>query len=431
MRVDREYAIELDKQDPLAHYRQQFVAVEEGLIYLDGNSLGRMPLASRRLVEQIAGAWGERLIRGWSDWYDLPQRLGAKIAKLIGAQEDEVIVCDSTSVNLFKLACAAVKLTGRQKLVSDGANFPSDLYLLQGVAKLFAHERLLEAIATNFMLLPSKGFEVADPANGIVDEATLRKTLRDNAALLSLSHVSFKSAYIHDMKAITDIAHDRGALMLWDLCHSVGAMPIHLNNCNVDMAVGCTYKYLNGGPGSPAFMYVRKDLQDKLVSPIWGWFGEKNPFNFDLQYEPAPGINRFLAGTPPVLSMAAIEPGLDMLIEAGMDAVREKSVKLTEYLITLYDSELEPLGFRLKTPRDSNRRGSHVSIAHPEGWRINKSLIEDMKVIPDFRHPDNIRLGVAPLYTTFEEVYEGVARIKTVVQDRLYEKHSAERATVT
>jgi kynureninase len=233
------------------------------------------------------------------------------------------------------------------------------------------------------------------------------------------------------MKAVTADAHEKGALMLWDLSHSVGVLPIQLNECGVDFAIGCTYKYLNGGPGAPAFLYVRKDLQEKLESPIWGWFGQSNPFNFELEYKPRAGIQKFLVGTPPILSLATAEPGIDIVLEAGIENIRNKSIKQTEYLIHLWREHLQPLEVQLKSPLDFAMRGGHVSFGHPEALRIDKCLIERMNVIPDFRAPDNIRFGASPLYNTFSELEESVLRLKQILQDRLYEEYSNERSTVT
>ncbi len=252
-----------------------------------------------------------------------------------------------------------------------------------------------------------------------------------STALISLSHVTFKSGYLYEMEAITELAHRQGGLVLWDLSHSAGALPLALDACNVDFAIGCTYKYLNGGPGSPAFLYVRKELQEQVLSPITGWWGQKAPFAFDLDYRPAPGIARFLSGTPPILSMIAMEAALEALLEAGMEAVRAKSVLLGEYLIALADRLLIPLGFCLGSPRPARQRGSHISLRHPEGYRINRVLIEEMKVIPDFRAPDNLRLGLAPLYTSFCDVWEGVDRIRRAVAEQRYEKYPKEHMTVT
>ena len=415
-----DYARELDAQDPLAHFRGEFIIDDPNLIYLDGNSLGRLPKrTATRLREVIEGEWGKRLIRGWGEgWFTAPQRIGGKVAALIGARPEEVLVTDSTSVNIFKLVMAALEIKpGRHKIVTDDLNFPSDMYLLQGVARLVGEEYRVEAVHSEDGLTVTN-----DQLSAAIDADT---------ALVSLTHTAFKSGYVYDMPAITELARRAGALMMWDLCHSVGAMPLSLNECEVDLAVGCTYKYLNGGPGSPAFLYVRKDWQEKMTSPIWGWFGQKGQFDMNLDYEPAPGINRFLAGTPTMLSLAAVEPGVDLILEAGLDRVREKSVRQTEYLIELWEAWLKPLGVSLNSPRDSAHRGSHVSLGHPDGLRIDRALIEEMNVIPDFRYPDNIRLGVAPIYTSFADIYEAMMRFKRVLDERLYEKYPRERPEVT
>ncbi len=415
-----EYARELDERDPLAGFRDEFIIDDSSLIYLDGNSLGRLPKrTASRTREVVEQEWGKRLIRGWGDgWFTTPGRIGGKIARLVGAGADEVIVADSTSVNIFKLVMAALAAEpGRRKVVTDELNFPSDLYLLQGALKLAGSDFRLEVVRSE------DGLTVSDEA--------LAAAIDRDTALVALTHTAFKSGYVYDMDAITKLAHQAGALMLWDLCHSVGAMPLALDESNVDLAVGCTYKYLNGGPGSPAFLYVRRDLQEKLLNPIWGWFGQKGQFDMKLDYEPGPGLQRFLAGTPALLSLAAVESGVDLLLEAGMDRLRAKSVQQTEYLIALWEALLAPLGVTLNSPRDSNRRGSHVSLGHAEGLRIDRALIEEMNVIPDFRYPDNLRLGVAPLYTSFADIHEAVQRICQVIAERLYEKYPIERPDVT
>jgi kynureninase len=263
------------------------------------------------------------------------------------------------------------------------------------------------------------------------DLAALESAINEDTALVTLSHVLFKSGYLYDMRAITNLAHRKGALVLWDLSHSVGAVPVELDACNADLAIGCTYKYLNGGPGAPAFLYVNKKIQEKLTSPIWGWWGQNKPFDFGLDFEPAPGANRFLVGTQPMLSLLTMESALEPLLEAGMDSIRRKSVALTGYLTQLADEILVSLGFRLGSPREADRRGSHVSIRHADAYRINRALIEEMNVIPDFRAPDNIRLGLAPLYTTFTEVWDTVDRIRRVVSEKRYEKYPQTRLTVT
>lgn len=415
-----DHARRLDASDPLAVYRSEFLIADPSLIYLDGNSLGRMPLrAQARVREAVEHEWGERLIRSWNEgWFAAPQRVGAKIAQLIGAQPDEVIVADSTSVNFFKLAVAALGARpGRQRVVSDEMNFPSDLYLLQGALQL--------ANAGHALTLVRSDDGLTIPTDAIA------AALNADTALVALTHTAFKSGYVYDMAAVTQAAHAAGALMLWDLSHSVGAMPLDLNGAGVDLAVSCTYKYLNGGPGAPAFLYVRRDLQEQLVNPIWGWFGQRGQFDFKLDYEPAPGLARFLAGTPPILGLAALEPAVELLLEAGLERVRAKSVAQTEYLIELWEALLQPHGVTLNTPRESAQRGSHVSLGHPEALRLDRALIEEMNVIPDFRYPDNLRLGLAPLYTSFADIYEGITRLQTVLVERRYEKYPVERPEVT
>lgn len=419
-----DFAQTLDAQDELAHFRAEFVIEDPDLIYLDGNSLGRLPRRTVQFMRQaIEYDWGERLIRLWNDgWVNTPTSLGAKIAKLIGAGEDEVLVTEATSINLFKLAVAALQARpGRTKIISDEFNFPSDLYILQGIIDLLGGRRRLELIRS------------ADTLT-MTPEA-IQTALDSDTALLTLTHVAFKSAFMYDMAAVTAQAHQAGALVLWDLSHSAGAVPLDLNGCGVDLAVGCTYKYLNGGPGAPAFLYVRRDLQDKLRQPMWGWFAAKNPFAFDLDYTPAEDLARFRVGTPPMLSMKAVEPAVDILLEAGLERLRAKSVRQTEYLIYLTDRWLLPLGFSLGSPRQAEIRGSHVSLRHPEAYRINRALIEAeppvVKVIPDFRAPDNIRFGIAPLYNSYTDIYRAMERLRVIVEERLYERFSKERLAVT
>jgi kynureninase len=417
----RSFALELDSRDPLASFRERFVIADPDLIYLDGNSLGRLPkTVADHLHLAMEEEWGRSLVRGWNKgWWESPLRVGEKIAGLVGAASGQVIVSDTVSIDLFKLAAVALAFQPqRSRIVTDTLNFPSDLYILQGLVHLLGSRHEIVRIG-------SQDGDITP------DLAALEAAMDGNTALVTLSHVLFKSGYLYDMAAITDMAHRKGALVLWDLSHSVGALPIALDACHADLAVGCTYKYLNGGPGSQAFLYVRKDLQEKLSSPICGWWGQKTPFAFDLDYIPAEGITRFLAGSQPILSLLVMEAALDATLEAGMDRIREKSVLLTEYLISLFDHSLASLGFTLGTPRTSERRGSHVSLRHPEGYRINRALIEEMNVIPDFREPDNIRLGLAPLYTTFVEVWEGMDRIRRVVEEKRYEKYPLQKMTVS
>jgi len=417
-------AQEMGAQDELASFRDAFVIWDNDLIYLDGNSLGRLPKATIPYMQNaIENAWGERLIQLWNDgWIDKPRTIGGKIARLVGAHEDEVVVTDGTSVNLFKLAIAALRARpGRTKIVSDVFNFPSDLYIFQGIIDLLGGKHHLELIASEDGVTISK-----DAVLAALDEDT---------ALVSLSHVAFKSAFMYDMAWVSRQAHEAGALMLWDLSHSVGAVPLELDAWGADLAVGCTYKYLNGGPGAPAFLYVRKSLQTQLTQPMWGWFAADAPFDFDLEYQPADDISRFRVGTPPMLSMVAVEPALDLLLEAGMERLREKSLRQTAYLIFLAEQWLTPLGFTIGSPREANQRGSHVSLRHPEGYRITQAMVKSpppaVKVIPDFRTPDNIRLGITPLYTRYVDIHRALARMREIVEEQLYEQYPAERSGVT
>jgi len=417
-------ARELDQDDPLKGYRQQFLIKDTSMIYLDGNSLGRLP---KRTVEYmnlaIQEQWGDRLIRSWNEgWYHQSARLGKKIAQIIGARPDEVIVSDSTSINLYKLLYGALKMMEkRSEIISDDMNFPSDLYVMQGLVKQFGQKHTLRLLKS---------------PDGITSNMTeLVRMINRQTAIVSLSHVAFKSSYMYDMDRVTELAHLHGALVLWDLSHSVGAVPVSLSSANADLAIGCTYKYLNGGPGSPAFLYVRKDLQEQMENPIQGWFGEKNPFEFKLNYRESKDIRKFLTGTPPVVSVSGLEPSLDMILEAGIGAIRQKSVAQTDYLICLAQEWLYKLGFRLGSPEYAEKRGSHISLKHAEAYRICKALIDqrvgNQVVIPDFREPNNIRLGITPLYTTFEEIHTALEQIRYIMVNKIYEKYPRRRDVVT
>jgi kynureninase len=410
----------LDAADPLAAYRNEFMISDPELVYVDGNSLGRLPRKTiSRVHSVLEREWGDRLVQGWNTgWYEAPLRLGDKLGVLLGAAPGQVLIADSTSVNLFKLVCTALALRpDRSSVVSDVLNFPSDLYVLQGCLRLLGGDRQLALAASQDEIHP--------------DEPDLDRLINKKTAVVSLSHVAFKSGFLYDMQAVTQRAHQVGALVLWDLSHSAGVVPLQLDAWGVDLAVGCTYKYLNGGPGSPGYLYVRRELQEQALSPIWGWFGQNRPFAFSLDYQPADGITRFQAGTPPMLSLMAVEASLDLHLEAGIQRIRKKSEALTTFAIALVDQILTPFGFRLGSPRDPAQRGSHIILRHPEGYRINRALIEEMKVLPDFREPDNIRLGFAPLYTTFEEVWQAIDRLRRVVAEHRYQKYPSERSPVT
>lgn len=421
--VGKNFAEELDEKDSLKHFRNQFYFADK-TIYLDGNSLGRLPLKTRDLLQNtVEKQWGTELIESWNKhWYEKSSQLGDKIAQIIGASKGEVIVSDSTSVNLYKLAYAALEFQkGKTRVVSDVFNFPTDLYILQGILKSFGPEYQL--------VLASSNDDIT------IDITEFEKNINKNTALVVLSLVSFKSSFLYDAEKVTALAHKKGAFVLWDLSHAAGAVPVKLNQTGADLAVGCNYKYLNGGPGAPAFLYVKKDLQEKLTSPIQGWFGDDSPFAFDLNYQPATGIRKFLAGTPPVISQLAIEPGIDLLLEAGIENIRNKSIQLTEYFIFLAQHFLFELEFSLGSPNDYNQRGSHVSLKHKEGYRICQALIhpknDAKKIIPDFREPDNIRFGFVPLYTSFIEVWQTIQRLKTIVQTNEFELHSEIKKGVT
>jgi kynureninase len=418
------HAESLDRQDPLKDFRDRFVISDQELIYLDGNSLGRLPVKTiRNLDVAMREQWGDRLTRSWNEgWYQQSARLGKKIAQIIGAHPEEVILSDSTSVNLYKLVYGALKMMeGRSEIISDDMNFPSDLYVLQGLVRQFGERHTLQLLKS---------------ADGIsADMTEMLRMISRRTALVTLSHVTFKSSYLYDMEKVTELAHLHGALVLWDVSHSVGAVPVTLKQANADMAVGCTYKYLNGGPGSPAFLYVRKDLQNKLVNPIQGWFGERNPFKFSLHYRASDGIRKYLTGTPPVLSVSGLEPALDMVLEAGIAAIREKSTAQTEYLIDLASKWLFKGGFRLGSPAYKEKRGSHVSLKHAEAYRICRALIDpgvgDHVVIPDFREPNNIRLGISPLYTSYQEIYHALDQMRTILDKKIYERYPRTREAVT
>jgi kynureninase len=387
----------LDAADPLASYRRRFVIPDPELVYLDGNSLGRPPLRAIERVARLATEeWAGELIRGWDQWLEAPRRIGELLgAGLLGADPDEVVICDSTTVNLYRLASAALDARpGRRVIVTDRANFPTDRYVLEGLA----HDRDREIA----WLDPDP---IEGPSADEVD-AVLAAHPGD-VALVTLSHVNYRSAAIADLPAITDLAHAAGALVLWDLSHSAGSVPVELAEHGVDLAVGCTYKYLNGGPGAPAYLYIRSDLQAELRNPIQGWFGQADQFEMGQGFRPMPGIGGWLTGTPGMLGLAAAEEGIRVAVEAGIDAIRAKGIALTEYAIALHDAWLAPLGFTLGSPRESGRRGSHVSVRRADARELTGALTR-AGVLPDWRAPDSVRLGLSPLTTSYTDVARGM-----------------------
>jgi kynureninase len=396
-------ARDLDARDPLAGYLDRFVESPGVSAYLDGNSLGR-PLRELpdRLAAFVRDDWGTRLIRSWDEqWMDLPTALGDRIGAIcLGAAAGQTVVADSTTVLLYKLMRAAVDAqAGRTEIVIEEGNFPTDRFVAEGIAA----ERGL----TLRWISP-------DPIAG-VQPTDISAAVTERTALVVLSHVDYRSGALADMRAITDVVHASGALMLWDLCHSAGVIPTDLDACGVDLAVGCTYKYLNGGPGSPAFAYVNARHHGVLRQPIQGWMGAGDVFAMGSAYAPAGGIRQFISGTPPVLGMLAMQGMLDLIETASIDAVREKSKTLTDLAVQAFDEELAPLGVRLLSPRDAAQRGGHITIGHPDFAEVTKTLWAD-GVIPDFRFPDGIRLGLSPLSTSHEEALSGVIAVRDALR---------------
>lgn len=398
----------LDDTDPLAHFRSRFTW-PDGVIYLDGNSLGALPIATPGRVEKvIREEWGIGLIRSWNDanWISMPQRVGAKIAPLIGANPDEVIAADSVSVNLFKLIAGALAMRpGRKVVLSEPGNFPTDLYMIQG--------------------LEGQGLAVQKTA----EAEDLEAALGDEVALLLLTHVHYKSGRMHEMARLTKAAHDAGALVLWDLSHSVGAVEVDLNGCGADFAVGCGYKYLNGGPGAPAFSYVAKRHHDALQQPLSGWMGHAAPFAFSDDYTPAPGVDRLLAGTPHIIGLAALEVGADIAAEIGIAPLAEKSRRMSEFFRAVVTEKLPDL--ELVSPIDPAVRGSQLSFRHEHAYPICQALIA-RGIIGDFREPDILRFGFAPSYLSFEDVFKAATALAELIETGEWQHPEfSERSKVT
>jgi kynureninase len=392
----------LDDADPLAPLRDRFVGTDSRLVYLDGNSLGRpLTVTAERLGTFVEDEWGDRLIRGWDEgWFELPLTLGDDIGRVcIGAAPGQVAVGDSTTVLLYKLMRTAIAARpGRTEIVIDRDNFPTDRYLAMGVAAECG--------------LTIRWLDVDTTSGATVEQVA--EAVGEQTALVALSHVSYRSAWIADVPAITRVAHEAGALVLWDLCHSVGSVPAELDAWEVDLAAGCTYKYLNGGPGSPAFCYVAERHLDTFTQPIQGWMGNTDPFLMGPDYVPVQGIRRFLSGTPAVIGMLAIQDMVALIDEAGIDAVRKKSEQLTSYAVELADEHLSPYGVTVASPRDPARRGGHVTVHHPEMQEVVTTLWK-RDVIPDYRDPGGLRIGLSPLSTSYDELERGIDSIRQVL----------------
>ena len=415
MNPDRATFEELDRNDPLAHFRARFL-LPDRVIYLDGNSLGALPRSTpQRLAKVVENEWGGDLITAWNrhGWIASPQRIGDKIARLVGAGPGEVIVAESTSVNLFKVLAVALKMRpDRRVIVSESGNFPTDLYMAEGLASLLG-----------------KGYTLR-----LVESAHLAQAIDDDTAVLMLTHVNFRTGTMHDMQVLTHAAHDAGALAIWDLAHSAGAVPVDLTSAAVDFAIGCGYKYLNGGPGAPAFVYaaIRHHGQHGGVAqPLYGWLGHEAPFEFSPSYRPAPGIRQYLCSSPSILAMAALEEGVDLLLEADMDAIRAKSLQMTRAFLQLVDARCSGFGLSPATTRHVERCGSQVSLAHPDGYAVMQALIA-RGVIGDFRTPNLMRFGFTPLYTRFVDVWDAVETLRDVLATEEWRKPEFQsRAEVT
>lgn len=404
--LTRADALALDAADPLADFRERFVVDDPDLVYADGNSLGRRPVRTAAALQELAEAWGSRLVGGWEDWIGWPGRLGDQLGTaLLGAAEGETLVCDSVTVNLFKLASAALAVRPGV-VVCDPDEFPTDRYVLASMGR--------EVVAC------------APTPEGVRAACASREV-----ALVAFSLVDYRSGALADMAGVTAVAHEHGALALWDLSHAVGAVEVDLRGAGADLAVGCTYKHLGGGPGAPAFLWVRAEHLGVLTSPIPGWFGAADQFAMGPAYAPAPGIERFLAGTPPIVALAAAEPGVALLAEAGMAAVAAKARALTGLAIALHDQWLAALGFTLGTPRDPWARGAHIALHHPEAWPITRALIERARVLPDFRRPDVVRLGFPALTTSFADVFDACERLRDLVAAGEHHRVSAAPRRVT
>ncbi len=391
----------MDASDPLRHFREEFV-LREGLIYLDGNSLGALPKATlQRMNHAVSEEWGQGLISSWTeaDWIKAPKRIGAKIARLVGAEAGEVIVTDSTSVNVFKALTAAISLQeGRTVLLTETGNFPTDGYVMQGLARFSEGAFECRAVA------PQKVLDA----------------LSDDVAVLLLTHVHYKTAAMRDMAEVTRRAQQAGALVIWDLSHSTGAVEIDLNGANVDFAVGCGYKFLNGGPGAPAFLFAAQ--RHHHAQPVLsGWFGHARPFGFEEDYEAASGIDRFQCGTPSILAMAALECGVDQMLRADLLEVRRKSIALQELFIKQMRPLCEEFGFELASPTESTQRGSHIAYSHPQAYAMVQAL-KARDLIGDFRTPDVLRLGITPLYLRYVDIVEAVARLRLVCANREWDR---------
>jgi kynureninase len=421
--TDRQFALDLDSRDPLARFRSQFVVSDPNICYLDGNSLGRLPLSTIAAVNSfMKDEWGPEVVTGWGHWVDEAQPTGDLIGRAtLGAAAGQVLACDTTSVNFYQLALAAISARpGRKTIITDAANFPTDRYILEGLAKQHG---------LNLVIIDNESPGSAE--NERITPEILAPYLNDDVALVTLEVIQYRSGARNDIKSLTDLTRKHGALMLWDASHAVGAIEMDFDKNGVDIAVGCTYKYGNSGPGSPAWLYVNKKVQAQLQVPIQGWFSQGDQFAMGPNFEKAEGIRGFQIASPSLIGLRCIKSAFGMIEEAGIGAISEKAAIGTEMMIQLYDAWLADLGFTLLTSRNPQERGGHISLGHPDADRICVALREFADVIPDYRTPDSIRLAIAPLPTAYVEVWDGFARIRDLVSSRQYEKIEKTDSRVT
>ena len=421
--TDREYALELDQNDPLAGYRSKFVITDPNLCYLDGNSLGRLPHATVKAVSDfLSQEWGNEVVTGWSHWIDEAQVAGDLLGRaVLGAGPGQVLVCDTTSVNFYQLCVAAIKARpGRKTIITDAANFPTDRYILKGIAEQFGLKLII--------------IDNEDPAiaeNELITAELLEKYMSEDVAMVTFEVIQYRSGARTDIQSVTDLARSYGALVVWDASHAAGAIEMNFDACGVDLAVGCTYKYGNSGPGSPAWLYVNKKIQKELQVPILGWFGNEDQFGMGPDFEKAEGIRGFQIASPSIIGIRGVQVAFAMIEEAGIDAIASKAAIGTQMMIDLYDEWLAPLGYTLLTSRNPKERGGHISIGHPDAARICVALRKFANVIPDYRTPNAIRLAIAPLPTSYVEVWDGFQRIRDLTQTRQYEKVEGSDSRVT
>ncbi len=421
--TDREYALELDANDPLASYRSKFVITDPNLCYLDGNSLGRLPHATVKAVSDfLSQEWGNEVVTGWAHWIDEAQVAGDLLGRaVLGAGPGQVLVCDTTSVNFYQLCVAAIKARpGRKTIITDAANFPTDRYILDGIAKQFG---------LKLVIIDNEDPAIAE--NELITAELLEKYMSEDVALVTFEVIQYRSGARTDIQSVTDLARSYGALVVWDASHAAGAIEMNFDACGVDLAVGCTYKYGNSGPGSPAWLYVNKKIQKELQVPIQGWFGNEDQFGMGPNFEKAAGIRGFQIASPSIIGIRGVQVAFSMIEEAGIDAIAAKAAIGTQMMIDLYDEWLAPLGYTLLTSRNPKERGGHISIGHPDAARICVALRKFANVIPDYRTPNAIRLAIAPLPTSYIEVWDGFQRIRDLTQTRQYEKVEGSDSRVT